>query len=423
MEPVPTRDTASARIELPPFDPFDLINPERYQSKGYPHREWTWMRAHRPVFRVECERTRPFWAITKAADIIEISTRPHQWRSAPRFGIFLEDKDHAPPANPLLLKHLVNMDPPQHGAYRSVLSARFSRRGVRWLEPHIERITCEVLDSMSAGMRCDFVTDIAAKIPLAVIASMFGIPREDWPRLFQWTNEITGRDDPEFQTGSSEETYQKAAAQAFQYFTALIEERRKRPSDDITGTLAKATVNGNSIDAFELMSYLLLLIVAGNETTRNAISGGILAFTEFPKQFERLKSGDASVAISVDEILRWTSPGIQFARTAVADSEIRGQKIAAGESVCLFYPSANRDEEVFDSPFEFDVTRDPNPHLAFGIGEHFCLGSSLARLELTIFFREFIRRVKKVELDGPVQRLRSSFIGGIKRLPIRLAMS
>jgi cytochrome P450 len=198
-----------------------------------------------------------------------------------------------------------------------------------------------------------------------------------------------------------------------------VDSYRKHPAENVTSIVANAVVDGAPLPAIELLSYLLLLVVAGNETTRNATSGGLLAFIENPEQFRRLKSDPTLLRSAVEEIVRWTSPVIQFARTATQDSVVHGQRIRAGESVCLFYPSANRDEDAFNEPFKFDIGRNPNNHLAFGIGEHFCLGANLARLELNVIFRELGQRLEHAELAGPVARLRSSFVGGIKHMPIR----
>jgi cytochrome P450 len=202
----------------------------------------------------------------------------------------------------------------------------------------------------------------------------------------------------------------------------MVVDRMKHPADDITSVVANGKVNGQPIAQFEMLSYYFLLVVAGNETTRNATTGGLLAFIEHPEQWQKLKRHPELIDSAVEEIVRWTTPVIQFARTATEDTEIRGQKIKAGESVCLFYPSANRDEEVFEQPFKFDISRDPNPHIAFGLGEHFCLGANLARLELKVIFSQLAQRLDDAELAGPVERLRSSFVGGIKHMPIRMKM-
>jgi cytochrome P450 len=279
------------------------------------------------------------------------------------------------------------------------------------------------MDGAAETSKCDFVTDLSAKVPLAVIAELLGVPREDWDKLFQWTNETIGSADPEFQQGTSAlETVDRARLALFQYFTELVEKRRKEPKDDLTSFVAGTQIDGKPLPTFELLSYFFLLVVAGNETTRNATTGGLLAFIENPEQWERLRRDPSLLRPAVEEIVRWTSPVIQFARTASEDTEIRGQKIRAGESLCLFYPSGNRDEEIFDQPFKFDIGRNPNPHLAFGIGEHFCLGANLARLELAVIFSQLAQRLERVELAGPVERLRSSFVGGIKHMPIHYKM-
>jgi cytochrome P450 len=249
---------------------------------------------------------------------------------------------------------------------------------------------------------------------------MLGVPREDWRLMFRWTNQIAGASDPEFHHGDEPiHAVEDARSGLFQYFLRLAEERRKAPRDDMVSVLANARVGEKPIPVFELLSYFLLLVVAGNETTRNAASGGLLALIENPAELAKLRARPGLVERAVEEIVRWTTPVIQFCRTPVEDVEIRGQKVRAGDSLCLFYPSANRDEDVFPDPDVFRIDRHPNPHLGFGIGEHFCLGASLARLELRVIFRALAERLEHVEPAGPSERMRSSFLGGVKRMPIR----
>jgi cytochrome P450 len=406
------------------LDTIDVIGPDHYAKNGYPHAEWAYLRKHKPVFRVERPNADPFWAITKHADVTDISRKPNLWHNAPRMAVFtaeLNEPTQRPEAP--MFRQLLNMDPPDHGAYRSVLSRHFTPRSVRTLQPQIEEITRKVLDDIADRSECDFVTEISSKVPLAVIAELLGAPRKDWEMLFRWTNETIGSGDPEFQQGANAlESVQRARLEMFQYFSEMVAERQKHPTNDITSMVANGRVNGSPLPVLELLSYLFVLVVAGNETTRNATTGGLLAFIENPDQWQRLKGDRSLLPSAVEEIARWTSPVIQFARTATTDTEVHGQKIRAGESVCLFYPSANRDEEVFEEPFKFDIGRDPNPHLAFGIGEHFCLGANLARLELEVIYRQMVERLVNPELAGPVQRLRSSFVGGIKHMPIRYKM-
>jgi cytochrome P450 len=253
---------------------------------------------------------------------------------------------------------------------------------------------------------------------------MLGVPRELWPKLFRWTNEIIAPQDPEFQAGkTAEETTEAARLELFSYFNDLAEERRKRPTDDIVSVVANGEVEGKELPPVELLSYYFLLVVAGNETTRNAMTGGMLALLQNPPQWDELRRRPDLLDSAVEEVVRWTNPVIQFARTATQDVEIRGKTIREGESVCLYYPSGNRDEEVFASPFEFRVDRHPNPHIGFGMGEHVCLGAHLARLELRHAFAELARRLDSCELAGPIERARSSFVGGIKRAPMRWSIT
>jgi cytochrome P450 len=247
---------------------------------------------------------------------------------------------------------------------------------------------------------------------------MLGVPREDWPRLFDWTNRLIGSADPEFQHGQSKLSDEQATRETFAYFRELAAERAARPTRDLTSVLVNARIAGEPLPALDLLSYYQLLVVAGNETTRNAASGGLMALIENPRELGKLRANPQLVNLAVEEVVRWTSPVVQFCRTGVEDFELRGQKIRAGESMCLFYGSANRDEEAFDRPDEFHVDRSPNPHLGFGIGEHFCLGASLARLELRVIFAEVARRFAKLEIVSEPPRMRSSLISGVKRLRV-----
>ncbi|MGH7813521.1 MAG: cytochrome P450 [Candidatus Binataceae bacterium] len=401
------------------LDNLDIIGPGHYQQHGYPHREWAYLRAHDPVFWCEHPNTRPFWAITKHADIVWISRQPRLFLNGPRQQVFVYESGMKP-GGKKPFRHLLDMDPPDHGEYRAIMSRYFTPRAIRKLQPTVEAIMNATLDALMDRTGCDFVRDVSAKIPLAVIAEMMGVPREDWERLFRWTNEAIGGLDPEFQAGAAApDTYERGRKGIFDYFADLAARRVKNPTDDLASVVANAKIGGAAIPRFEMLSYFYLLFIAGNETTRNATTGGMLAFIENPDEWNQLKRNPVAIKSAVEEILRWTSPVIQFARTAAEDTEIRGRKIKASESLCLFYPSANRDEEVFVEPSRFSISRDPNPHLAFGIGEHFCLGAHLARLELEVIFRALAERMERIEQAGPVERLRSSFIGGIKHLPIR----
>jgi cholest-4-en-3-one 26-monooxygenase len=401
------------------LETIDIVDPDLYVSRGYPHQEWALLRREAPVYRYERPNVDPFWAVTGHAQIVEVSRQPALFKSIQRLFMTI-DEEGAPDPNEGILRQLLNMNPPEHGAYRGVVNRRFTPRGVQVLRQQIETITTEVLDGLVGREECDFVLDVSAKLPLAVIAEMFGIPRSDWDAMFRLSNMMIGPSDPEYGGSNTvKETLELARMEFFQYFNALVEDRRKNPRDDLASALANGKVNGEPLPIFELMSYFALLIIAGNETTRNATTGGLFAFINHPDQWRRLKADPSLVPHAVEEIVRWTSPVIQFNREAVADTELNGQKIRAGDLLCLIYPSANRDEAVFDHPDEFDIGRNPNPHIAFGIGEHFCLGANLARLELQVMFRQLAERLEAIELNGPIQRMRSSFVGGIKHMPVR----
>ena len=407
------------------LDTLDIISPDHYQQHGYPHEEWALLRREAPIFWYTRTSGVPFWAVTKYQDIITISKQPRRLLNSPRLGAFPEAEERAggiPP--PDEGRHLLTMDPPQHGKYRRLIPTRFTPNAIRQMQPQIEEIAEEILDGITTEgevAEIDFVTEVSTVLPLAVIAHMLGVPRSDWKLLFQWTNQMIGSEDPEYrgEGETPEESEERARLEAITYFSQMVEERRKDPQDDLVSILTHGEVDGEPLPAENLFAFFNLIVIAGNETTRNATSGGLLALIENPGEFEKLRRDPSLVPTAVEEILRWTTPVIQFCRTATEDVEIRGQKIRAGESLCLFYPSANRDEDIFEEPFCFKVDRDPNPHLAFGIGEHFCLGSQVARLELNVMFQQLVARLGAVELAGPVERQRSPFLGGVKHMPVR----
>jgi cytochrome P450 len=406
----------------PEFDPatLDVASPEHYEQHGYPHAEWTWLRRNAPVFWYDRPNVEPFWAITKHADIVELGKQPDLFQNGPRMAVFTTD---LPPPPEGQSRHLLNMDPPDHARYRRVTSSWFTPRAIKGMDAKVARVTRDILDEAAEKPAGDFVQDVSARITIAVIAEMLGVPRKDWQLLFRWTNEIIAPQDPEFQKGTPHETLEKARIDLFTYFHELSERRRREPTDDIVSVVANGSVNGAPLPPVELLSYYLLLVVAGNETTRNAMTGGLLALLENPGEWEKLRRDPGLLDGTVEETVRWITPVIQFARTATRDYQLRGTTIRAGQSVCLFYPSGNRDEEVFADPFAFRIDRDPNPHVGFGMGEHVCLGAHLARLELRHAFAQLRERLEQCELAGPVERVRSSFVGGIKRAPMRWRIS
>jgi cytochrome P450 len=406
----------------PSVDPALLVDPAHYARSGYPHPAWTRLRAESPVTRFEPPGRLPFWAVVKHADIAHVSSQPRRFANRP--GILASQLRAPREARPTPPTMLITLDPPQHGPMRRLASLRFTPRALGKRRGDIERIAVEILDAAATGSgiaECDFVEQVAAPLPIAVIAWILGVPRDDWPLLFRWTNEVIGSEDPEYRREGETpaETGSRARRELHAYFARLIEQRRSAPRDDLVTQLVAAERDGEPLTPIELLAYCELMVEAGNETTRNAISGGLLAFCEHPDQWRKLRQDPALLPSAVEEILRWTSPIICFARTATEDCELGGCRIRAREQLALFYPSANRDEDVFDAPFEFRVDRIPNRHLAFGIGEHFCLGAHVARVELETIFRHLLERLDFFELAGPVARLHSATVGGIKHLPLR----
>ena len=393
----------------------DVISPDKYQREGYPHAEWTWLRRNDPVHWFESDYCEPFWAVTKHADIVAIGKNPADWIIEPRIAVFTRDVPPEPTT-----RHLLTMDPPDHGRYRNLISKWFTPRTVKVWEPKIRQVTREVLDAAGRKGEIDFVADVSAPITIAVIALMLGLPREDWQLLFRWTNEIIAPEDPEYQHGrSSLETSNQAREELFTYFKEISDERRKHPTDDILTAVVQGRIDGEPLNDFELLSYYFLLVVAGNETTRNAMTGGVQCFLDNPGEWQKLAADGALAPGAVEETVRWTTPVIQFTRTATRDMELRDKKIREGESVCLFYASGNRDEEVFEAPFRFRIDRKPNDHIGFGRGEHVCLGAHLARLEIRTMYEQLGERLVRMERTGEVVRARSSFVGGVKRAPMR----
>jgi cytochrome P450 len=402
------------------IDPLELVDPARYARDGYPHAVWTKLRAEAPVAWIEPPGWRPFWAITKYADVVEISTQPLRFSSA--HGITLARAD-APTISPPEM--VVLMDPPRHGPMRRIVMRRFTPPAVRAKREEIERIATGILDAVASAGEVDFVSSIAAPFPLAVIAWILGVPHDDWQLLHRWTNEVIGKDDPEYRRPGERagQTLMRARGELHAYFERLIASRRTEPQDDLVSHLIDGDVDGKPLTADQLLAYCELLVEAGNETTRNAISGGLLAFCTHPDQWNALRERPELLPDAVEEILRWVSPISHFTRVATEDCELRGIAIRAGDQVALYFASANRDEEVFAEPFAFRVDRRPNAHLAFGFGEHFCMGAQLARIEIETMFRLLLARLESFELAGPIERLRSAVNGSIKRLPLRYRMA
>ncbi len=383
-----------------------LHSPDFYTGDPYPaYRE---LRATAPVCWNDVAN---FWALLKYEDIRFVSSNPAMFSSIK--GITIPDP--AVP-NPVQAGSLIFTDPPRHRQLRKLINAGFTRRQVAILEPKIREIVRGILAGVEPDSVHEFAEEFAAPLPTRIIAELLGAPPDDWEQFRTWSDAATGTADPEVELDAV-----VAIGQCYEYFQKLIAARRAEARDDVLSVLVNADIDGHQLSDEDLLNFAFLLLVAGNETTRNLIALGTLALIAHPGQCRLLVDDPSLIPGAVEEMLRWNSPVVHMARTATTDVEIRGRRIAEGDMVVMLYGSANRDEDIFgpDSE-EFKVTRHPNPHIAFGCGEHSCVGAQLARLEASVMFDELLHRFPRLELVGDVDRVRATMVPGVKRMPVRL---
>lgn len=392
----------------------DLVSPETFARSGHPWEQYAWLRANAPVFWHPETDGPGFWAITKHDDVRTISRTPKTFSSFEK-GVMLPDPDDMGLMAQRMM--MLSMDPPQHDRFKLLVSRGFTPKNAPLLRPRIEELAREIVESALAKGSCDFVSEIAGRLPSGLIAELMGMPREDGERLYDLT-EIMHTND-----AAVAPPHVKAAAigEMLGYAQSVAERKRSEPGDDLATLLVNAEVDGDRLTDGEFQWFFLLLVNAGGDTTRNLLAAGLQLLFDHPEQRERLVADpDALLGTAIEEMLRYASPVSHFKRTVMHDTEIRGQKMRAGERVVLFYGSANRDEDVFDHPDDFDIARDPNPHVAFGAGgPHLCLGMHVARVELAVMFRELLTRMPHIEPNGPIERMHSSFIAGIHSMPVR----
>ncbi len=398
----------------------DLLSPDSFVG-GVPHEWFTYLRRNAPIYKHPEPHGPGFWVITRYDDVVQVGRDSQTFSSEQERGGVVQLRDDMMDDFNRGGRMMLTMDPPDHTRYRSLVNKGFVPRMINALAPHIREITSAIVDrAIDKGDQCDFVVDVAAELTLQVIAELLGVPLEDRHKVFQWSNRMIGSEDPEY--AISDELVRQAQIEMFMYVNALAPKRREEPRDDLVTTLLNAEINGDRLSEMDFNLFFLLLAVAGNETTRNALSHGIHTLIQHPEQYRMLVDDPSLVPSATEEILRWASPVMYFRRNVTCDTEVRGQRLKAGDKVSIWYISANRDEEIFDDPFRFDITRSPNEHVAFGGGgSHFCLGASLARMEINILLEELVKRVPAPKMVGDVKRLRSNFINGIKHLPVQLA--
>ncbi len=395
------------------FEDIHLLDPEEF-AKGVPHHWFAFLRQNAPVWWYEEGDGSGFWAVTSHEDCTTVN-RDYEHFSSAKQATYIWDI----PEEDLLQQQLLmlNMDPPMHTRYRRLVNKGFTPRMVNQLHDKINQATDDIIDDVIEKGSADFVTDIAAELPLVVIADLLGVPIEDRHLVFDWSNRMIGSEDPEYRTGP--EVAQQASMELYAYAEELFAKKRANPHEDLMSVLTDVELEGEKLSELELDLFFLLLTVAGNETTRNLISGGMAAFFDHPDQWQLLRHDPSLLPSAVEEMLRFVSPVMNFRRQTTSAFDLGGQHIEEDAKVVFFHISANRDEAVFENPQTFDITRDPNPHLAFGAGgPHFCLGANLARMEIRVMFEHLLDRIPDISLDGEVQRLQSPFISGVKHIPV-----
>jgi cytochrome P450 len=416
-----------------------LVDPKAYGQWDGLHEKFTWARANMPLGVAENETFDPFWAVTRHADILEISKNNARFASAVRSPTLIDQavdqmvRGITPDNDGHLIRSLVQMDAPDHMKYRLLTQSWFMPKNLRTIEARVREIARETVDKMLALVgddgvgECDFAKDVAAAYPLHVVMSILGVPPEDEPRMLMLTQQLFGPTDPEINRARAEISSPEQAVTMLQfviadfeaYFSAITADRRANPRDDLATVIATGSVNGAPIPDREANGYYMIVATAGHDTTSASTCGAIMELAKNPALFARYRDGTADSAGLIEEAIRWTTPVQHFLRTATEDCELAGQAISKGDWLMLCYTSGNRDEAVFDDPFTFNPDRTPNNQVAFGFGGHVCLGQHLARMEMRILMEEMLPRLGSIELAGEPARVESTFVGGLKRLPIR----
>lgn len=411
-----------------------LVDPRAYADQRV-HDAYRWLRANNPLGVARPEGFDPFWVVTKHAHILTVSRQNDLFHNADRPTTLtskaVEERVRKITGAPNLVRSLVQMDAPDHPKYRALTQGWFMPGNLRKFEEQIRTIARNAVEKMLArGERCDFVADVALGYPLHVIMQMLGVPEQDEGRMLKLTQELFGPQDPDaarFRDALTPEQFSNMIAAVVKdfgtYFAKITADRRANPRDDLASAIANAKINGEYLPEHDATSYYMIIATAGHDTTSSSTAGAIWALAENPDEFAKVKENPALIPGLVDEAIRWMTPVKHFMRSATADTELGGRKIARGDWLMLCYASGNRDEEVFEDPFTFRSDRKQNRHLAFGYGAHLCLGQYLAKMEMRILFEELLPRLKSIALDGEVKMTQATFVSGPKKLPIRFELN
>lgn len=414
----------------------DIVDPTAYADGDRVDQAFAWLRKEAPLDIAQPEGFDPFWVVTRHADILEVERQNELFHNGDRATVLTTiEADRKVRemmgGSPHLVRSLVQMDNPDHFAYRKITQGSLLPQNLRALEARIREIARGFVDRMAEhGDRCDFARDVAFLYPLHVIMEVLGVPESDEPRMLKLTQELFGNADPDLNrtgksvtdAGEGVDSIQSVVMDFMMYFNAMTEDRRANPRNDLATLIANGKINGEPMGHLEAMSYYIIAATAGHDTTSSTTAGALWALAENPDQFAKVKADPSLIAGLIEESIRWVTPVKHFMRTATADAELAGRKIAKGDWLFLSYPSGNRDETVFEDPFSFKVDRTPNKHVAFGYGAHICLGQHLARMEMRVLWEELFARLDHVELDGAPTRMVANFVCGPKSVPIRFKM-
>lgn len=400
----------------------DLVRPATFADDDYFHKLAAHMRASDPVPWIESETHKPFWVATKHADIIEIERQNDKFLNTRNSVLQSREIEKAAEESGAFLRTLIHMDDPDHKKFRDLTRDWFMPASLKSVEPKVREIAKNAVDRMlELGEEIDFVNDVAVWYPLRVVMMILGVPEEDEALMLKLTRELFGADDPDMQRKvETDEERIQTITEFIQYFTAMTADRRANPGDDVASVIANARINGETIGDLEAMSYYIIVATAGHDTTSSSTAGGVLALMQHPDELAKVVADPSITPLTVDEAIRWVSPVKHFMRYGTGDYELRGRHIKAGDPIMMLYPSGNRDDEVFDEPFRFRADRRPNRHLAFGHGAHHCLGNLLAKMEMKYLYEELFSRIASIELNGEPRLIQSTFVSGLKTLPVRI---